>query len=66
MLKSSIDYVFKIEDLRNRETEDIHVTKLKYYADDSLDMQVILFHVLAVETGMPVSRLMKRVRQRDS
>lgn len=61
VIKALNDYVFKVEDLRNGETEDIHGTRLKYYADDSLDTRVILSHVLASETGMPVSRLMKLV-----
>lgn len=61
VLKALSDYVFKVEDLRNGETEDVHGTRLKYYADNSLDTRVILSHVLASETGMPVSRLMKLV-----
>lgn len=61
VIKALNDYVFKVEDLRNGETEDIHGTRLKFYADDSLDARVILSHVLASETGMPVSRLIKLV-----
>lgn len=61
VLNALNDYVFKIEDLRNGETEDLHVTRLKYYANDSLDKQVIISHVLASEIGMPLSRLMRIV-----
>lgn len=62
--KALNDYVLKMEDLRNGETEDIHGihgTRLKYYAGEFLDKQVILSHVTAINTGMPVSRLMKIV-----
>lgn len=61
VLKALNDYVFKMEDLGDGETEYIHGTRYKYYADDSLDKQVIVSHVFASETGVPVSRLMKLV-----
>lgn len=61
VVKALNDYVFKVEDLRNGDHEDIHGTRLKFYTDSSLDEKVILSHVLSSETGMPVSRLLKLV-----
>lgn len=61
MLKALNDYVFKIEDFHDLETEEIYGTSFKYYADDSLDKQEIFSNVLAFEKGMPVWRLMKLV-----
>lgn len=52
------DYIYQAEDLRNVLTEDVHIARLKFYADDSLDTTAILSHVIASETGMPVARLM--------
>lgn len=57
------DYVFQVEDLRNGNIETVPGTRLKFYADDSLDLKAILSHVLASETGMPVSRLLSLVEQ---
>lgn len=52
------DFIFQVEDLRNGSTEDIHIARLKFYSDDSLDATAIMPHVTASETGMPVARLM--------
>lgn len=43
----------------------VHRTCLKYYADDSLDTEAILSHVLASEMGMPVSSLLRLVEEDD-
>lgn len=59
------DYSFQVEDLRNGELQVVHGTRLKFYADDSLDADAILSHVLASETGMLVSRLLRLVEQDD-
>lgn len=39
-------------------TEDVHITRLKLYAEDSLNTTAITSHVIPSETGMPVARLM--------
>lgn len=57
--KALSDFVVQVEDLRNGKLEDIHGTRLKYYRDSSLDNEVIMSHVLATETGMPISRLLR-------
>lgn len=57
------DYVFQVEDLRNGATDDVHGTKQKFYADDSLDVGAILSHVVSFEAGIPVSRLLRLVEQ---
>lgn len=57
------DYIFRVEDLRNGNCEDIHGTRLKFYADADLDKEAIMSHVLSSETGMPVSRLLRIVEQ---
>lgn len=57
------DYSFQVEDLRNGELQEVHGTRLKFYTDESLDADAILSHVLASETGMPVSRLLRLIEQ---
>lgn len=58
IVKELSDYVFKMEDLRSVECHNIHGTRLKIYSDLSLNEKVILYHVLLLERGMPVSRLL--------
>lgn len=53
------DYVFSVEHLRNGSTMDIHGSRLKFFSDHDLDEQAILSHVLALETVMPFSRLLR-------
>lgn len=54
---------FDIEDLRIRKVDTTHGIRLTFYADDSVDAKAILSHVLASETGIPVSRLLRLVEQ---
>lgn len=63
VIKCLHDYAFQVEDLRNGQLETIHGTRLKFYSDQSLDTTAILSHVLASETGMPVSRLLRLVEE---
>ena len=51
------DYIYSVEDLGNNTTEDVHVCRLRFYHDSSLEKAAIMSHVLYSETGMPVSRL---------
>lgn len=60
------DYAFQVEDLRNGDLQIVHGTRLKFYADNSLDTTAIISHVLASETGMPVSRLLQLVEDNGS
>eukprot|EP00171_Calliarthron_tuberculosum_P004016 IDg4016t1 len=55
----------KVEDLRNGLTEDVHVSRLKFYHDPSLDTEAVMAHVVSSETGMPVQRLMRLVESSD-
>lgn len=43
--KFLIGYVFQVKDLRSRDTEDVHGTRLKFSADNSLYVDEILSHV---------------------
>ena len=63
IVKSLSDYVFEVEDLRNGQIEQAHGSRLKYYSDASLNVEAILPHVLASETGMPVARLLELVEK---
>lgn len=60
------DYAFQVEDDRNGERQAIHKTRLRFYADHSLDTTAILYYVLASEAGMPVSRLLQLVEDNGS
>lgn len=59
VVRSVNEYVYQVEDLRNGLTEDVHITRLKFYHDASLDCDAIMPHVLSSETGMEVQRLMR-------
>ena len=65
VIKARSDYVFKVEDLRNGSTEDVHSSRLKFYRDGWLNHKVIFSHVLSSETGMPVARLVRLVDSED-
>lgn len=53
------DYVLDVEDLRNHSTEDVHGTRLMYYADSLVNEKFIPSHVLSSESCMPESRLLR-------
>lgn len=59
------DSVYVIKDLRNRKKEDVHCSRLQLYNDQSLDEWALLSHVLSLETGMVVHRLMKLADAQD-
>ena len=59
------EYVFDVEDLRNGNVESVHGTRLKFYADSSLDTDAILSHAVSSETGMAVQRLMELIDDTD-
>lgn len=61
IVKAISEYVFQIEDLRNRQLEDVHGTRLKYFRDSALDTEANMDHAIASETGMSVQRLMRLV-----
>lgn len=61
VLKLINSYVYKVEDLRNGTTKDVHAYRLKFYRDSSLDRKDIMLHVLNHETRMDVQCLMRLV-----
>lgn len=46
VLKKINYYVYQIEDLRNGFGDEVHVSRLNFYNDRSLDKQEIIAHVL--------------------
>lgn len=58
IVSAKSDYVYHVEDLRTGLTEDIHIGRLKFYSDDSLDTTAIMSHNISSETGMTAARLM--------
>lgn len=59
------NYVYQVEDLRNGRVQDVHASRLKFYHDESLNVEAIMPHVLASETGMDVQRLMWLMETED-
>lgn len=53
------DYVYSVEDLRDGELWDVHVTRLKFYHDKTLDQLVTMSYIVNSETGMVVQCLMR-------
>lgn len=53
------DYVDQLEDLRNGELKNVHISRLNFHMDADLDSEAIMSHVLASKTAMLVQRLMK-------
>lgn len=51
-------FVFQVEDLRNGHVYEVHVLRLNFYHDASLDKDAILLYVLKSETSMEVQFLM--------
>lgn len=58
-VKAINNYMYEIEDLCNGITSKVHVSKLKYYVDDSFDKEAIMSHGLRLKTGMFVQRLQR-------
>lgn len=52
--KAISDYVFQVEDLRNGQLEEVHISRLQFYTDKELNRKVMLSHILSSETGMSV------------
>lgn len=61
VVKPDNNYVHLIEDLRNGSVDEVHVTRLKFYHDASLDTDAIISHVTTSETGMILHCLQERV-----
>ena len=59
------DYVYIVEDVRNRALVEAHATRLQYYNDASLDAKAILSHAISSETGMQIQRLLRLVDKPD-
>lgn len=59
VIRAANDCTYEVEDLQTGETDDVHVSRLKFYSDRSLDTTAIMSHVLSSETGMIVARLMR-------
>lgn len=53
-------FVYKVKDLRNGFTEDMHAARLKQYHELQLDAKEIMPHVLFSEIGVEVQRLIFR------
>lgn len=47
VIKTINDYVYKEKDLRNGATDEVHVSRLKFHSDDSLDKESIMYHDLS-------------------
>ena len=58
VIKALSDYVYRVEDLRTGNYDDVHASRLKFNHDADLDAAAIMSHVLSSETGMPVARLL--------
>ena len=52
------DHVYQVEDLRNGELTEVHVSRLKLFRDSVIDEEAIMSHVLQSETGMVVTGLL--------
>lgn len=65
VLKPVNDFVYLVEDLRDGTTSEVHITRLKFYHDASLDTNAIMSHIVSSETGMVVHRLMELVQTND-
>ena len=63
VIKALSDYVYRVEDLRTGNYDDVHASRLKFNHDADLDAAAIMSHVLSSETGMPVARLLRLVDQ---
>ena len=59
MRRAINDDVYLVEDLRTGELEELHASRLKFYHDQTLDMDAVMSHVLQSETGMTVQRLLR-------
>lgn len=51
------DYFCQLEDLRNGTSNEVHISRLKFCQDASLDTDTFLSDVLTSETGMPAQHL---------
>lgn len=65
ILKPLNEYVFQVENLRYSQLDDVHGSLRKLYSDYALDKEAIMPHVLFLEIGMPVARLMERIDSPD-
>lgn len=61
VVRASKDYTYEVEDIRTDDTDDVHVSRLKFYSDDDLDKKTLRLHIVQSETGMVVHRLRKIV-----
>lgn len=61
--KALNDYVYCVKDLRDGINDYVHVSRLKFYHDSSLDKEAIMPHVLnsETETWMVIHRLLRLV-----
>lgn len=59
-------HVYQVEDLRNRAVVEVHVLRLKFYHDLSLNQEVITSHIVSSEIGMPVQNFIRLVDIDDS
>lgn len=55
------DFVYQYKDVRNGELADVHISRIRSYADRSLNGAALMTHIIYSEAGMPVSRLMHQV-----
>lgn len=59
IVRSVNDYVYKVEDLCDCLIEEVHATRLKFYHDQSLDVEAVMPHGLSSRTGMKVQLMMR-------
>lgn len=65
IVKGLRDYVFDVEDLRNKQAQNVHGARLKFYHDPFFYKEAIMSHLIASETGMQVHCLMGPVETDD-
>lgn len=62
---ASRNHIYKVEDIRNGEKEDMHACRLRFFSNKDLNTEAVFPHVLYSERGMPVQRLMELTEAPD-
>lgn len=58
IVKAVNNYLYQVESLRNGALEEVHISRLKFYCENSVDKEAVMSHVLLSETRTVVQRLM--------
>lgn len=65
VIKPFYDYVYQVENLPHGLVKNVHISRLKFYHNPSLDKEAIMSHVILSKIGLPVQRLMRLVETDD-